>query len=66
MAKPLSLTAIVRRGLLDGLGVEDIAVRNGVDVEDVRDEVAGFRATGDLDLIVMRGRQIWMRERGLW
>ncbi len=38
----------VRALLLDGFGVEDIAIRTGVEVEIVRREVEILRATGEL------------------
>ena len=38
----------VRALLLDGFGVEDIAIRTGVEVEIVRREVEILRASGEI------------------
>lgn len=45
------------RGLLDGLGVEDIALAEGLDAAALRRMVAELRATGALRLIVSQARE---------
>lgn len=46
----------VVRGLVAGLGVEDIAVREGMDVQTVRDMVLHLRATGRMAQVVAARR----------
>lgn len=46
----------VVRGLVDGLGVEDIAVREVMDVQTVRAIVAHLRATGRMAQVIAARR----------
>lgn len=47
----------VVRGLVAGLGVEDISVREGMDVQTVRDMVLHLRATGRMAQVVAARRR---------
>lgn len=58
-----SLHLCVIRGLLEGLGVEDIAVMHGFKVADVRAKVRALRNDGYLFGIVKNARKKWRTER---
>lgn len=58
-----SLHLCVIRDLLEGFGVEDIAVRHGFKVADVRAKVRALRNDGYLFRIVKNARKKWRTER---
>lgn len=45
------------RGLLDGLGAEDIAVKHGYSPDAVRGVIAALRQLGVLDTLVRQARK---------
>ena len=56
MTRPPHINIETARGLLAGLGVEDIAVRGGFPVAEVRALVQRLRRTGTLKAIVRQAR----------
>lgn len=54
---PDPLCKAVARGLSDGLGVEDIAVRDGMNPEFIRREIKRMRDAGTLHLVVSQARE---------
>lgn len=54
---PVSISVATARGLLEGLGAEDIAVRNGLRAEDVRFQIRRLRASGALDCLIEQARE---------
>ncbi|MDF3606303.1 hypothetical protein PE067_09245 [Paracoccus sp. DMF-8] len=56
MTQPPRINIETARGLLAGLGVEDIAVRGGFPVADVRALVERLRRTGVLKSIIRQAR----------
>ena len=51
------LIHIIRQGFKDGLGVEDIANRHGVPVDDLRAEVKQLRDDGIIADLIYGGEQ---------
>ncbi|MDF3607528.1 hypothetical protein PE067_16090 [Paracoccus sp. DMF-8] len=56
MTRPPHINIETARGLLAGLGVEDIAVRGGFTVAEVRALVERLRSTGVLKSIIRQAR----------
>ena len=54
--KPSKIRTDTARGLISGLGVEDIAVKGGHDVSAVRNVVAAMRNEGVLHIIIGQSR----------
>jgi len=62
MAKPSPLRVAVCRGLIAGLGAEDIAVKSGFAVADIRGVIGDLRKCGALFSLIRQSREGMRRE----
>ena len=53
-----STFSIVRSEILEGHGVEDIAVKHGIKLDDVQRQVRRLRAKGDMALMFPRKNKV--------
>lgn len=65
-AFPGAAMAIITTRLAQGYGVEDIAVKDGIDVQDVRDHVAAMRESGTFRIFNFNSASGKQRYENFW